>query len=80
MSSLTGIGQGGLAGVQAGMQGLRSNAHSIANANSQSQSSAEVGVTEALVDTVVNRQQVEVSAKTIQAEDSMIGTLLDVRA
>ncbi|MFO7954086.1 hypothetical protein [Thioalkalivibrio sp.] len=64
-----------LAGIQTGTTSMRQQAHTVAteNAGSRESMGAHVGM-------IASQDQVEASVKTLQAEDRMIGSLLDVRA
>lgn len=68
-------GSASLAGIQNGMTRMREQAHTVAteNAGSRESMGAQVGM-------IASQNQVEASVKTLQAEDRMIGSLLDVRA
>jgi len=73
----------GLQGIQKGMNGIRKNAHDIANAKSidpATQQTTVKDVTEPLVDLKLNQLQAEASTKVIQASADMIGSLLDIKA
>lgn len=67
----------GLAGIQRGMQGLDKNAADIAQASKDTTTTPPV---DALVESKVNRLQVEASAKVIETVDEAIGSLLDEKA
>ena len=64
-----------LAGIQKGVTSMRQQAHTVAteNAGSRESTGAQVGM-------IASQNQVEASVKTLQAEDQMVGALLDVRA
>ncbi|AKJ95973.1 MULTISPECIES: hypothetical protein [Thioalkalivibrio] len=68
-------GSTSLAGIQKGMTSMRQQAHTVAteNAGSREGMGAQVGM-------IASQNQIEASVKTLQAEDRMIGSLLDVRA
>ncbi|WP_018948628.1 hypothetical protein [Thioalkalivibrio sp. ALMg11] len=68
-------GSTSLAGIQKGMTSMRQQAHTVAteNAGSRESMGAQVGM-------IASQNQIEASVKTLQAEDRMIGSLLDVRA
>ncbi|HHJ80228.1 MAG TPA: hypothetical protein ENJ65_01190 [Candidatus Tenderia electrophaga] len=77
----------GLQSIQNGMNGLKRNAHQIATAkssaiadNGPAQAAGVNNVTEPLIDMKMNKLQVEMGAKVIQAGSDMIGSLLDVKA
>ena len=68
--------QSGLSGIQTGLQNLNKNSATIA--------STEVFQTDAdiitpLTDLMKNEQQVEVSAKILEASDAMLGSILDIK-
>jgi len=77
----------GLQSIQKGMNGLKKNAHEIANArsgtaadNNPAQAPGVHDVTEPLVDMKMNELQVKMGAKVVQASSDMIGSLLDIKA
>jgi len=73
----------GLQSIQKGMNGLNKNAHEIANTKSGATTNANPGVndvTEPLIDMKMNKLQVEMGAKVIQASSDMMGTLIDIKA
>lgn len=65
-----------LQGIYKGFQGLRNNAHTIANTGLE-KSPLEKDTTEAIVGLTTNSQQVEVNAKALKIQDEVLGTLLD---
>lgn len=67
----------GLEGIRRGISGLDKNAAAIAQA---SMDTATFPPVEALVDSKLNRLQVEVSASVIRSVDEAIGSLLDEKA
>ncbi|AHK80018.1 hypothetical protein M911_13615 [Ectothiorhodospira haloalkaliphila] len=67
-----------LSGIQSGMQGLRSNAAEIASADNLSGQGTR-GVAQPLVEQRLNANQVEASAKVLQTENQMLGTLIDMK-
>lgn len=69
--------QSGISGVQSGMQNLNRNAAKIASADAIQ---SGVDLTEPLVNMMLDKQQVEASAKVVEASSSMIGSLLDIKA
>jgi hypothetical protein len=69
----------GLQGIQRGLDGLRRDAHTIANAGTGT-SSDSGDVTASIVNLTTDRNQVQSSAKVVSAVDQMIGSLLDVMA
>ena len=68
-------GSAALAGVQNGMAHLRQQAHTVAteNVGSRASTGAQVGM-------IASQNQVGAAVRTLQAEDQMLGSLLDVRA
>ena len=77
----------GLQSIQKGMNGLKKNAHEIANAKSgvaadtsPTQAPGVSDVTEPLVDMKMNKLQVEMGAKVVQASSDMIGSIIDIKA
>ncbi|MEW6646055.1 MAG: hypothetical protein AB1450_02515 [Pseudomonadota bacterium] len=66
-----------LQGIRRGMEGLDRNAAQIASAE---QLQGEASPTEPLVESKVNRLQVEASAKAMRAIDEAIGSLFDDKA
>ncbi|MGM0553933.1 MAG: hypothetical protein ACQETK_09105 [Pseudomonadota bacterium] len=64
-----------LKGIQNGVTSLRQQAHTVATENAGSRDSMA-----AQVDMLASQHQVEASVKTLQAEDRMVGSLLDVKA
>ncbi len=65
-----------LAGIQRGMEGLNRNAAEIAQA-----STGEGGdVLQPLVESKVNKLQVEVNTKMLKTQDEVLGTLFDEKA
>ncbi len=65
---------GGLLAIQRGMQGLDRNAADIASAR---QMRGEASPVEPLVDSKLNRLQVEAGASVVKTVDETIGFLLD---
>ncbi len=63
-------------GIQRGMQGLDRNADEIARASGGD----GADITESLVDSRINKLQVEASAKMVKTLDDTIGSLLDEMA
>ncbi len=76
MSSIPAL-QSGIAGIQSGMQSLNRNAAKIASAETI-QSGGDL--TEPLVNMLLDKQQVEASAKVVETASSMIGSILDIKA
>lgn len=73
----TPVFQAGLAGIQTAMQSMQQNASKIANPETLQSAS---GFTEPMVKMLRDEQQVEASAKVIQAGNSMIGSIIDITA
>lgn len=67
--------QSGLNGVTSGLEKLNQNSATIASATT---TESGQDVTAALVDMISNKQQIEASAKVIEASSDTIGTLLDI--
>lgn len=67
----------GVLGIQKGIQGARNSADEIASA-AQSSSSGPYAATDALIALKQHELQVVAAAKTIEAADDMIGSLIDV--
>lgn len=68
--------QSGLTGIQKGIQSLNQNAAKIASANT---SEAATDITTPIVGMIRDKHQIEASAKVIEASNSMLGTLLDIK-
>lgn len=66
-----------LQGIRRGMEGLDRNAAQIASAE---QMQGEAAPTQPLVESKLNRLQVEASAKAMRAIDEAIGSLFDDKA
>lgn len=85
MSSISAF-NAGLQGLHQGMNGLRKNAHAIANATTPAAavapeaSTVAQDVTEPLVAMKLNQLQAQASTKVIQTSADMIGTLIDMKA
>ena len=87
MSSLSAI-DNGLQGIQKGMNGLKKNAHEIANAKSgidienaiSGQAPGVNDVTQPLIEMKMNKLQVQASAKVVQTSLDLIGTIIDLKA
>ena len=75
MSTLPAI-QSAIAGVQSGLQSINNNSAKIANASSPASNG---DITEPLVNLLRDEQQVKASAKVIEAADSMLGSILDIK-
>jgi len=69
--------QSGISGIQSGMQSLNRNAAKIASAETI-QSTGDL--TEPLVNMLLDKQQVQASAKVVETASSMIGSILDIKA
>lgn len=65
-----------LTGVRRGMEGLEHNASEVARASG----SGDANVAEPLVDSIVNRRQVEANVDMLKTVDETLGSLLDVKA
>ncbi|MBE0438799.1 MAG: hypothetical protein IBX57_03375 [Gammaproteobacteria bacterium] len=68
--------QSGLTGIQTGLQSLNQNASKIASVTSIESPS---NLTEPLIGMMSDKQQIEASANVIEASNSMLGTLLDIK-
>ncbi|MDF1587905.1 MAG: hypothetical protein P1P93_01905 [Gammaproteobacteria bacterium] len=68
--------QSGLTGIQTGLQSLNQNAGKIASATSIESTS---NLTEPLIGMMSDKQQIEASANVIEASNSMLGTILDIK-
>jgi len=86
MSSIPAL-DSGLQSIQRGTNGLKKNAHDIANAkngaatdNSPTRAAGVSDVTEPLIDMKMNKLQVEIGAKVVQASSDMMGSLIDIKA
>lgn len=66
--------QSGLTGIRTGMASLNKHSQEIANANG---SPAEL--IEPVVGLLSDKQQVQASSKVIEAQTSMLGTILDIK-
>lgn len=66
-----------LLGIRRGMQGLDRNAAQIASAK---ELNGEASPVEPLIDSKVNRLQVEASAKVMKSIDQALGSLFDDKA
>jgi len=67
-------------GIQRGLDGLRKNAAEIASADQLNKAGQETDLVGALVGLQQNQTQVQASAKVVSAVDSVIGTIVDIRA
>ena len=65
--------QSGLSGINSGLQSLNKSAATIASAGTTG-----ADVTAPLVDMMSSKQQVQASAKILEANNSMIGSILDI--
>ena len=68
--------QSGLSGIQSGMQSLSRNVAKIADADAI-QSGADL--TEPLVNMLLDKQQIQASAKVVETSSDMIGSILDLK-
>jgi len=68
--------QSGLAGIQNGLNSFNENATKLAQASSTGSTNE---LTESLVGMMIDKQQVEASAKVVEASNSMLGTILDIK-
>lgn len=75
MSTLPAI-QTAFAGVQSGLQSMSENSTKIANANLPD---SNTDITEPLVNLLRDELQVKASTKVIEATDSMLGSILDIK-
>ena len=71
--------QSGLAGIYTGMNSIRKDAQLIAS-ESVSKVTDSSNVTDAIIDMKASQHQVEASAKVIETQDEILGTLLDEMA
>ncbi|NEX21965.1 hypothetical protein G3480_16910 [Thiorhodococcus mannitoliphagus] len=76
---ISGVGQAGFSGIQAGMEGLRQNAAEIAGARREDGSSVR-DIAAPLVEQKENLRQVEASAKVFKASDEALKSLIDIMA
>jgi len=76
MSTISSM-QSGLSGIQSGLQSLNNNATKIVNAGTLQ---TNTDITEPLVDMISDKQQVQASAKVIEANNTMLGSILDITA
>jgi len=67
-------------GIQRGLDGLRKNAAEIASADQLNKAGQDTDLVGSLVDLQQNKIQVQASAKVVSAVDSVIGTIVDIRA
>ncbi len=79
MSSTISATNLGLQGIQKGMDGLRKNAHNIANQNNDT-SQAKPALEDSLVNMKLDKLQVQASTKVIETSSEMIGSLIDIKA
>ncbi len=68
--------QSGLNGINSGLQRLNENAAKIASTDTIENNA---DVTKPLVNMISDKQQVQASAKIIEANNAMIGTILDIK-
>lgn len=78
MAGITAM-QSGLAGIHTGMNSIRKDAHVIASQSVSHQTNTK-DVTDAIIDMKASQHQVEASAKMIETQDEILGTLLDEMA
>lgn len=78
MSTVSALSSGVL-GIQRGLEGLQRDASKIASAETFNNEEA-TSVAETLAHLVVDKQQVQASARVVKAVDDTIGTLLDTFA
>lgn len=76
MAILSATGSG-LAGIQQGFQKVTQAAESVAKANDSANPGS--ALTRSAVELLQGKQQVQASAKVIETEKEIMGTLLDVR-
>ena len=76
--SIGGVMGIGVQGIQRGMQGLESNASEIARAPVKQQQDEPDNITENLISSLQNKNQVEASAKVVQAASDTLGTIIDI--
>ena len=76
MNTLSAL-QSGLSGVQSGMKSLKQNAAKIAS-NSLPQNE-NMSITDPLINMIQDKQQIQASAKVIEASNSMLGSILDIK-
>ena len=73
---ISSLSQSAVTGIQRGMQQVTNAASNIATAN------RDIGLAElatSIVDLKLGQQQVEASAKVLQVDDQLKGSLLDIR-
>jgi len=69
--------QSGISGIQSGMQSLNRNATQIASSETIQSGGADLN--EPLVNMLLDKQQVQASAKVVETSSSMIGSILDIK-
>ncbi|MGM0592912.1 MAG: hypothetical protein ACQETD_00105 [Pseudomonadota bacterium] len=74
--TINGAMNSALTGVRRGMEGLERNAGDVARANGRS----DADVAQPLVESIVNRRQVETNVDMLKTVDETLGSLLDVKA
>lgn len=67
------------AGMQRGLRGLAADAQRIAHANVD-KGAQVTDLTDALVQSIVDRVQVQASARVMQTMDETLGTIVNVKA
>lgn len=75
MSTIPAI-QSAYTGIQSGMQKLNENSAQIAKATT---TGSDVNLSEPLVELMLNEQQVKASAKVIEANDDILGSILNIK-
>lgn len=85
VANVTGIGsfvsalESARAGIARGMRGLAADAQTIAHANVDKESQVS-DLSDALVQSIVDRIQVQASARMMRTVDETLGTLIDTKA
>jgi hypothetical protein len=85
VANATGIGsfisplESARTGIARGMRGLAADAQKIAHANVDKDNQAR-DLSDALVQSIVDRIQVQASARTMRTVDETLGTLIDTKA
>lgn len=68
-------------GIQSGMNLIQSSASALANANTKpANSSQPTDLSEAMTTQIRGEHQVQANSTAIKTEDSMLGTLLDLKS
>ena len=76
MSSIPAL-QSAVTGIMRGVNGLRNDAATVASADNLNNGN---DLAAPLVDAIGNRLQAEASAKLVKTVDTMLGSLIDIRA